>query len=119
MVPVHKTTSERALQMNEASLKYLQRSSSFRADTKWHHKLSKGNNSKNIQSRVLVLMHDIISQCALQVFEVWLKFLKRFSSYRADTIFVTDRQMDGQTDRRKGETIYLPTLPRRDIMIAK
>ena len=53
-------------------------------------------------------MHDILSQCALQVFEIWLKFLKRFSSYRADKIFVTDRQMDGRTDGRKGENIISP-----------
>ena len=41
-----------------------------RADTKLHYKLSKGNNSKNIQSRVIGLMHDASSHCALQVYEV-------------------------------------------------
>ena len=32
--------------------------------------LSKGNNSKNIQSRVMVLVHDTSSYCALQLYEV-------------------------------------------------
>ena len=31
---------------------------------------SKGNNSKNIQSRVIVLVHDTSSNCALQLYEV-------------------------------------------------
>ena len=30
----------------------------------------KGNNSKNIQNRVMVLMHDTSSYCALQLYEV-------------------------------------------------
>ena len=31
---------------------------------------SKGNYLKNIQARVLVLVHDMWSQCALQMYEV-------------------------------------------------
>ena len=31
---------------------------------------TKGNNSKNIQSRVMVLVHDTSSYCALQLYEV-------------------------------------------------
>ena len=40
---------------------------------KLHCKWSKGNNSKNIQSRVMVLVHDTSSYCALQLYEVWSK----------------------------------------------
>ena len=35
----------------------------------------KGNNLKNIHARVMVLVHDTSSQCALQMYEVSLKYL--------------------------------------------
>ena len=35
----------------------------------------KGNNLKNIHARVTVLVHDMSSQCALQMYEVSLKYL--------------------------------------------
>ena len=35
----------------------------------------KGNNLKNIHARVMVLVHDMSSQCALQTYEVSLKNL--------------------------------------------
>ena len=46
----------------------------------------KGDNLKNIYARVMVLAHDTSSQCALRMYEVSLKYVKRLSSYRADTI---------------------------------
>ena len=46
----------------------------------------KGDNLKNIYARVMVLVHDTSSPCALQMYEVSLKYLYRLSSYRADTI---------------------------------
>ena len=36
------------------------------------HLLYKGDNLKNVYARVMVLMHDTSSQCALQTYEVWL-----------------------------------------------
>ena len=69
----------------------------------------------------MVLMHDTSSCRGLQVYQVSLKNLKRFSSYRADTICDgqtdgrTDRQTDGRTDAR-GKTICLPTLSGGDII---
>ena len=53
----------------------------------------------------------------LQVYQVSLKNLKRFSSYRADTICdgQTDGRTDGQTDAR-GKTIRLPTLKGGDVI---
>ena len=35
----------------------------------------KGNNLKNIHARVMVLVHDTSSQCALQMYKVSLKYL--------------------------------------------
>ena len=35
----------------------------------------KGNNLKNIYARVMVLVHDMSSQCVLQMYEVSLKYL--------------------------------------------
>ena len=46
----------------------------------------KGDNLKNIYARVMALGHDNSSQCALQMYEVSLKYLSRLSSYRAHTI---------------------------------
>ena len=34
-----------------------------------------GGNFKNTQARVMVLVHDTSSQCALQIYEVSLKYL--------------------------------------------
>ena len=34
----------------------------------------KGDNLKNIYARVMVLVHDTLSQCALQMYEVSLKY---------------------------------------------
>ena len=35
---------------------------------------SKGNNLKSVQARVMVLMHDMSSQCVLHMYEVSLKY---------------------------------------------
>ena len=35
----------------------------------------KGNNLKNKHARVMVLVHDTSSECALQMYEVLLKYL--------------------------------------------
>ena len=39
----------------------------------------------NIHARVMVLVHDTSSECALQMYEVSLKYLLRLASYRVDT----------------------------------
>ena len=39
---------------------------------------------ENIHARVMVLVNDRSSEYALQMYEVFLKYLKRLSSYRAD-----------------------------------
>ena len=40
---------------------------------------------KKIPARVVVLVQDTSSQCALQMYEVSLEYPLRLSSYRADT----------------------------------
>ena len=40
---------------------------------------------ENIHAGVMVLVHDAPSECAIQRYEVSLKYLKCFSRYRADT----------------------------------
>ena len=72
MVLVHDTSSECALQMYEVLLKYHKRLSSYRAA---RNSISHGQryNSKNIQSRVMVLVHDKLSYCALGLFDVSTK----------------------------------------------
>ena len=42
----------------------------------------------------MVLVHDMLSECALQMYEILLKYLLRLSSYRADMILW---QTDGRT----------------------
>ena len=54
----------------------------------------------------MVLVHDTSPRRGLQVYQVSLKNLKRFSSYRADTI--CDGQTDRQTDRRRGKNNMSP-----------
>ena len=46
----------------------------------------KGNNLKKKHARVMVLVHNTLSECALQLYEVSLKYLLRLLSYRLDTI---------------------------------
>ena len=54
----------------------------------------------------MVPEHDTSSRRGLQVYQVSLKNLQRFSSYRADTI--CDGQTDGQMDRRTGKNNMSP-----------
>ena len=51
----------------------------------YHCRISKGNNSKNVLTRVTVLVLCTLSDDALYFYEVSLKCLERFLSYRADT----------------------------------
>ena len=37
--------------------------------------VTRGDNLKNTHARVMVLVHDTLSQCALQMYEVSLKYL--------------------------------------------
>ena len=62
----------------------------------------------------MVLVHNTSSHRGLQMYQVSLKNLQRFSSYRVDMI--CDGQTDGRTDRQThGEKQCLPTLSGGDI----
>ena len=54
------------------------------------------------------LVHDTSSEMCLKMCEVSSKYLLRVSSYRADTIFVMDRQTDKQTDARGKQYVSTP-----------
>ena len=77
---------------------------SYRADTTISQNLlfliSKGNNSKNTQSGVTALALCTSSHVALHLCKISWKYLKQFSSYRADTI-LWQRYFLWQTARAK------------------
>ena len=52
---------------------------------------------KNIQARVMVLVHDKSSRCALLIYEVSSNFLKWLSSYRGERDFMMDIWTDALT----------------------
>ena len=66
-------------------MKYLEWFSSYKGTQNYHCKISKENNSKNVLTRVTVLVLCTLSDDALCFYEVSLKCLEWFSSYRADT----------------------------------
>ena len=76
MVLMHDTLSDCALQMYEVLLKHFWLLSSYRADTilrqadPWTE--ARG---KNIHAIIMVIVHDTSSECALQMYEVSLKYL--------------------------------------------
>ena len=77
MVLVHDTLSHCALQVYEISTK-LNSFNSVQLTERTRNCIYlcyKGNNLKNILARVMVLVHDTSSQCALQMYEVSLKYL--------------------------------------------
>ena len=75
MVLVHDTSSQCALQMYEVSLKYLLGYQVIERTRFCDYLCYKGDNLKNTHARVMVLMHDTSSQCALQMYEVSLNYL--------------------------------------------
>ena len=83
----------------EVSWRYLESFLSYRADTTISQNLlfsiSKGHNSKNTQSRVMVLALCTLSHVALHLCKISWKYLKHFLTYRVDTILW---QTDGRTD---------------------
>ena len=68
--------THRLIMLNKCTKFYCKndkRFSSYSADMKLYRKKSKGNNSKNTQARVMVLVHDTSSHRGLQVYQVSLK----------------------------------------------
>ena len=53
-----------------------------------------GNDSKNIHSRVNVLVHDMLSECALQMFKVSFQYPELLSSYTATRNSIANDQKE-------------------------
>ena len=81
-------SSGHALYFHQVFLNYLKRYQSYRADTISILKITKGNNSTKDVGGVTVVFLCTSSGHALYFYQVFLNYLERFQSYRADTISV-------------------------------
>ena len=82
------TSSSHALYFYQVLWNYLKRYQSFRADTISIPKISKGNNSAKNVGGVTVVDLCTSSGHALYFYQVLWNYLKRYQSYRADTISI-------------------------------
>ena len=82
------TSSGHALYFYQVLWNYLKRYQSYRADTISIPKISKGNNSAKNVGGVTVVDLCIWSGHALYFYQVLWNYLKRYQSYRADTISI-------------------------------
>ena len=82
------TLSGHALYLCQLSWNYLERYQSYRADTISIRKITKGNNSAKNVGGVTVVNLCTLSGHALYFYQVLWNYLKRYQSYRADTISI-------------------------------
>ena len=82
------TSSSHALYFYQVLWNYLKRYQSYRADTISIPKISKGNNSAKNVGGVTVVDLCMSSGHALYFYQVLWNYLKRYQSYRADTISI-------------------------------
>ena len=82
------TSSGHALYFYQVSWNYLKRYQSYRADTISIQKITKGNNSTKNVGGVTVVDLCTSSGHALYFYQVLWNYLKRYQSYRADTISI-------------------------------
>ena len=82
------TSSGHALYLCQVSWNYLERYQSYRADTISIWKITKGNNSAKNVGGVTVVYLCTSSGHALYFNQVLWNYLKRYQSYRADTISI-------------------------------
>ena len=75
MVLVHDTLSHCALQVYEVQPNSFNSVQLTERTRNCIYLRYKGYNLKNINARVMVLVYDTLSQCALQMYEVSLKYL--------------------------------------------
>ena len=80
--------SGHALYLCQVSWNYLKRYQSYRADTIFILKITKGNNSAKNVGGVTVVYLCTLSGHALYFYQVLRNYLKRYQSYRADTISI-------------------------------
>ena len=82
------TSSDHALYFYQVLWNYLKRYQSYRVDTISILKITKGNNSAKNVGGVTVLYLCTSSGHALYFYQVLWNYLKRYQSYRADTISI-------------------------------
>ena len=82
------TSSGHALYFYQVLRNYLKRYQSYRADTISILKITKGNNSAKNVGGVTVVELCTSSGHALYFYQVLRNYLKRYQSYRADTISI-------------------------------
>ena len=82
------TSSSHALYFYQVLWNYLKRYQSYRADTISIPKISKGNNCANNVGGVTIVDLCTSSGHALYFYQVLWNYLKRYQSYRADTISI-------------------------------
>ena len=82
------TSSSHTLYFYQVLRNYLKRYQSYRADTISIPKISKGNNSAKNVGGVTVVDLCTLSGHALYFYQVLGNYLKRYQSYRADTISI-------------------------------
>ena len=82
------TSSGHALYIYQVLLNYLERYQSYREDTISILKITKGNNSAKNVGGINVVNLCTSSGHALYIYQVLLNYLKRYQSYRADTISI-------------------------------
>ena len=82
------TLSGHALYLCQVSWNYLERYQSYRADTISILKITKGNNSAKNVDGVTVFYLCSLSGHTLYFYKVLWNYLKRYQSYRADTISI-------------------------------
>ena len=82
------TSTGHALYLCQLSWNYLERYQSYRADTISLWKITKGNNSAKNVVGVNIVNLSTLSGHALYFYQVLWNYLKRYQSYRADTISI-------------------------------
>ena len=82
------TSSGHALYLCQLSWNYLERYQSYRADTISIWKITKGNNSAKNVGGVMVVNLCTWPGHALYFYQLLWNYLKRYQSYRADTISI-------------------------------
>ena len=97
------TSSGHALYFYQVLWNYLKRYQSYRADTVSILKITKRNNSAKIVGGVTVVNLGTSSGHALYSYKVLWNYLKRYQSYRADTISILKITKGNNSAKKVGE----------------
>ena len=99
------TSSGHALYFYQVLLNYLKPYQSYRADTISILKITKGNNSAKNVGGVTVVYLCTSSGHALYFYQVLWHYLKRYQSYRADTISILKITKGNNSAKKLGEVM--------------